>query len=199
MSVELLEGATELLLQFETLSQQSSKRIMRAALGAGLRVIVAAIKAGIPKPRTRSRKVGGRQSKNRNRRKFQRTIGQVVGKDRSGILQAKAGVGVGSGRKHVKEDNWYGFLLSMGTRQRFRRLKKTKSTKRRNGSGRVRKIDSRTGRIYRAFAATIAVLPTGRIRAEDWVGPAFAASQSKASEAIKARVSDGILKEIGRA
>lgn len=199
MSVELIEGATELLLQFETLSQQASKRIMRAALGAGLRVIVAAIKYGIPKPRTQARKDGGRRSKNRNRRKFQRTIGSVVKKDRSGIVQAKAGVGVGSGRKHVKEDTWYGFLLSMGTRQRFRRLRKTKSAKPTKGSGRVRKIDSTTGRIYRAFAATVAVLPTGRIRAEDWVGPAFAASQSKAQAAIKARVSDGILKEVGRA
>lgn len=195
---EVLEGATELLLQFENLEKAASKRIMRAALGAGLRVITKAIKKGVTKTRTKPRKKDGRRSKNRDRRKFQRTIGYAVGKDRGGIVSAKSGVAVGSGRKGIKEDNWFGFMLSMGTRPRFRRVLKTKTVRRRKGSGRVKKIDAVTGRIYRAFAASVAVIPTGRIRAEDWVSPAYAASQSEAQAAIRKRVADGIVKEVSR-
>lgn len=194
MSMEHVEGATELMLQLEKLKTNVAKRVLRNGLAAGARIVAKGIKAQITKGRVRKRrrKTDDPKKRQHDRRKFAKTVGYTVAKDRAGAVAAKAGVRVGAGKKAVNATNWYGFLLALGTRRRFRR--KSKSVV----AATVRMYDPTKKRKYRAWAASVSTFNTGKITAEPWVRDGYAETESAAKDAITKRIGEGVVREVAK-
>lgn len=175
MTVEVLSGATQLHVTLSALGVKASRQVIRPALSAGLTIIVRSVRKLTTsvkhrKPRKSIRrgdfkvvKVG--QGRGRRRKNIPKAIGQRVGKDRDGVVVAKAGVGVGRGR--TNESNWFARVLAIGSTDRFRR---------RMTINRYRTI---TGKF-----------PSGRITAEHFVERGYVLSAFAARAKVRSKINE---------
>lgn len=200
--MKIIEGVKELHVVLATLDAKTSRRVVRAALRAGVRTIVTGIRREIPthppKPRKRPGKdAWAKPRKGKRRRNIPKAIGQIVGKDRSGQIAAKAGAKVGDASKRIDESNWFVHILAMGSRMRYRGRFGNQHVKGGSRSSTRTKRRGLMGEIYRAHDS-VKNLNTGRIIAEDFVRRGYDKSAHAAQAAIGRTAKTSLEREIAK-
>ncbi len=124
---DVVEGLESLLAILGAMQQQASKRVLRGALRYGLAAVGTAIRKesrrGLSRPPKRRTRDAWRVARGKSRKHIPQAIGTSVGRDREGVVNAKTGVFVGHARRRRSRENWFAFLLALGTSERFRKSK----------------------------------------------------------------------------
>lgn len=115
---DIVEGLESLLHVLGAMEKRASRRVLRGALRYGMAAIGTAIRKEAKQPLR-----GGS-----NRQHIPKAIGTRVGKDREGLIVAKAGVWVGNAKRRQSDDNWWAHILAMGSGPRKRYTQRNAST-----------------------------------------------------------------------
>lgn len=112
----VVEGLEDLLHVLGAMQHKASRTVLRGALRAGLNEIG----KGMRREAARSQR--------RRRKNIPKALGTTVGRDREGLVRAKAGVFVGSAYRRKNNDNWFAHILALGSKPRFRKTKRNAYT-----------------------------------------------------------------------